>query len=147
MGREASRGTGMGGVLRWVGWDGLVLLALPFALLGLDSRWIWGGPGRDEWIYYGYFRFARLHLAEFGDRYYSSRLPVILPGYLTRHLLPPLAANLVLHLGLYWLAAGSFYLAARAFFGRRAALLSTLILGSQPFFLGALGWNYVDGFG
>lgn len=130
----------------WQG-DGLVLLLMPLVLLALDGHWIWSGPGRDNWIYYGYFRFARVYLEQFRDVYYSSRLSVILPGYLLRRLLPPLAANLVLHFGLYWLAVGAFYLTARAFVGRRAALLAVLVLGSQPYFLLAIGWNYVDGFG
>jgi hypothetical protein len=138
-----SHGTG----LRRAAWDGLFLLLLPLAQLAIDPRWIFAEPGRDQWIYYGYFRFARIYLAEFADFYYSSRLSVILPGYLLRHLLPPVAANVVLHLLLFWLAAGCFYVAARAFAGRWAALLATLIVCSQPFFLLAIGWNYVDGFG
>src|SRR4029079_15818879 len=33
-----------------------VLLALPLALLAVDPQWIWSGPWRDAWLYYGYFR-------------------------------------------------------------------------------------------
>src|ERR1700686_3875717 len=44
----------------------------------LARRWLFDGPGRDAWIYYGYFRFARVYLEEAASAYYSSRLSVIL---------------------------------------------------------------------
>jgi hypothetical protein len=129
--------------IRWP----LLLALLPLAQAILDRRWLFDGPGRDPWIYYGYFRFARIYLREGSDLYYSSRLPVILPGYLLRHLLPAIPANAVLHLALYGCALGALYLSASASAGRRAALLASLVLGGQPAFLRAIGSNYVSGFG
>ncbi len=125
----------------------LLLALLPLAQTALRPRWLFDGPGADPWIYYGYFRFARIYLHEAWAEYYSSRLSVILPGFLAHRALPPLAANAALHLALYACAVGAFFLAARAYAGRRGALLATVVLGSQPFFLNAIGSNYVDGFG
>jgi hypothetical protein len=125
-----------------------VLLAmLPLAQAALDRRWLFDGPGRDAWIYYGYFRFARVYLEEAASAYYSSRLSVILPGHLVRQLLPAVPANFVLHLGLYACAIAAFYGSTRIYAGRRAALLASLVLGCQPYFLWAMGSNYVPGFG
>lgn len=127
---------------------GLAALALlPLVLLALNSNWIYSGPHRDAWIYYGYFQNAVFYLKQFPDLYYGSRLAVILPGFLIHHLLPPVAANVVLHLALYWSAVLSFYLAVKELFGARVALLAGLALGCHPYFLQAIGWNYVDGFG
>jgi dolichyl-phosphate-mannose-protein mannosyltransferase len=127
---------------------GLAALALlPLVLLALNSNWIYSGPHRDAWIYYGYFQNAVFYLKQFPDLYYGSRLAVILPGFLVHHLLPPVAANVVLHLALYWSAVLSFYLAVKELFGARVALLAGLALGCHPYFLQAAGWNYVDGFG
>jgi hypothetical protein len=125
----------------------LLLALLPLAQTALRPRWLFDGPGADPWIYYGYFRFARIYLHEAWAEYYSSRLSVILPGFLAHRALPPLAANAALHLALYACAVGAFFLAARAYAGRRGALLAAVVLGSQPFFLNAVGSNYVDGFG
>ena len=125
----------------------LVLFVLPLAALLVDHQWIFGDPVRDPWIYYGYFRNGPDYLATFKQLYYSSRLSVILPGYWIHSLLAPIPANLVLHLGMYWASLFSFYGIARAFFGTGTALLSALCLGSNPFFLLAVGQNYVDGFG
>lgn len=127
----------------------LLLLLLPFALLALDSSWIYSLPMRDPWIYYGYFHNAAQYADEFPDRYFSSRLSVILPGFLVHRALdlPPLAANLILRLALFWTAVLSFYGVCRMTLGPRAALLAAVALGSHPFFLLAVGTNYVDGFG
>jgi hypothetical protein len=126
---------------------GALLAALPLAQAALDRRWLFDGPGRDTWIYYGYFRFARVYLEEAASAYYSSRLSVILPGHLVRKLLPAVPANVVLHLGLYACAVAAFYGSTRIYTGRRGALLASLVLGCQPYFLWAMGTNYVPGFG
>ncbi len=126
---------------------GALLAALPLAQVALDRRWLFDGPGRDPWIYYGYFRFARVYLEEAASAYYSSRLSVILPGHLVRKLLPAVPANVVLHLGLYACAIAAFYGTTRIYSGRRGALLASLVLGCQPYFLWAMGSNYVPGFG
>ena len=130
-------------------WDpGLAILAaLPLVLLAIDSDWIFSGPHRDAWIYYGYFENAVYLLRRFPAVYYSSRLAVILPGFVLHHLLPPLMANLVLHLALYWAAVLSFYGVVKRTFGVRVALLTGLALGCHPYLLSEVGWNYVDGFG
>ncbi|HEY6322328.1 MAG TPA: hypothetical protein VJA16_12290, partial [Thermoanaerobaculia bacterium] len=126
---------------------GVLLAALPLAQAALDRLWLFDGPGRDTWIYYGYFRFARVYLEEAASAYYSSRLSVILPGHLVSRLLPAVPANVVLHLGLYAGAIAAFYASTRIYTGRRGALLASLVLGCQPYFLLAIGSNYVSGFG
>ncbi|HMF11012.1 MAG TPA: glycosyltransferase family 39 protein, partial [Gemmataceae bacterium] len=87
------------------------------------------------------------YLATFRGYYYSARLSVILPGYVLHSVLPHLTANLVLHLGLYWISLFAFYLIARRLFGTLPAFLAALCLGANPFFLFSEGQNYVDGFG
>jgi len=124
-----------------------VLTLLPLVLLAIDSDWIFSGPDRDAWIYYGYFENAVAYLRRFQEQYYSSRPAMFLPGFLLHHLLPTVAANVALHLAVYWSAVLSFYLVVKDLFGSRVALLAGLALGCHPYFLQAAGWNYVDGFG
>jgi hypothetical protein len=125
----------------------LLLALLPAGLLAANPRWIWSGPWRDAWIYYGFFRFARIYLHDFETLYFSSRLSVILPGYLARHLLPAAPANLVLHLALYWTALFALWGVLRSLYGQATALLTATACGVQPAFLLAMGRNLVDGFG
>ena len=125
----------------------ILIVLLPAAILALNSRWLFGGLYRDPWIYYGFFRDAPAYIRAFHGQYYATRLSVILPGYAIHQLLSPVAAQVLLHLGLAWAALLSFYVAARETVGARAALLAALSLGGYPFFLHAVGWNHVDGFG
>lgn len=127
--------------------DVLAIVLLPVALLLVNHQWIFSGPWRDPWIYYGHFRGLPEYMRVFTGTYFTSRLSVLLPGWIVYRLLSGLAANVVLHLLLFWLAALSFYGTALRIFGRRAALVSTLALACHPFFLDSVGENYVDGFG
>lgn len=125
----------------------LMLLLLPVVLFLLAPNWIFSGPYRDAWIYYGYYQSGSFYLQEFPDAYYSSRLAVFLPGFVLHHLLPSIAGNVVLHLGLCWTALFSFHRVVKELYGSHTAFLGSLAFGTHPLLLHALGWNYVDGFG
>ena len=62
-------------------------------------------------------------------------------------MLPPVVATLLLHLALCAVALACFAVAAERVAGRGAALAATALLGLNPQFLRAVGWDYVDGFG
>lgn len=125
----------------------LLLGVLPFALLLVDPNWMYAGPRRDPWIYFGYFRDAKALISAFPHQYYSSRLSVILPGALFHALLPSGLAHVALHGLLHAAGTLAFFGAAALLLGRRAALLFSFALGMHPFFLTAVGVDYVDGFG
>lgn len=136
--------------VRWVDrvrWDVALLIFLPVGLLTVNQEWIFSGNFRDPWIYFGFFKNAPDLLAAFSDEYYSSRLSVILPGFVLHQFLDAAAATVALHLLLYWTSVFAFFDVSSRLLGRAAGLLSTVLLGSHPFFLWAIGSNYVDGFG
>jgi hypothetical protein len=126
----------------------VVLLLFPLVLLGLDHSWAFTSPDYlDPWFYLGYFLNLPQHMVLFDGSYYNTRLSVILPGYVAYRLLPPLAANYALHLGMYYAGVFSLYLILAQTVSRRAALLAALCMGGSYFFLRAVGWDYVDGYG
>ena len=125
----------------------LILLVLPWVSLAIDPNWIYSRLLRDFWIYYGYFRNFPDHLSWFHEQYFSSRLSVILPGALAYQLFPPLIANAILHLGLYYVCVLSLYLALCRSCDRASSLVAAIALGANPAFLEAVGRDYVDGFG
>ncbi|HLK20849.1 MAG TPA: hypothetical protein VKT81_17980 [Bryobacteraceae bacterium] len=127
----------------------LVLLLLPWLVLIFSSAWIYNAfVGIDQWIYFGYFLNYPRYVSEwFPDRYYGTRLPWVLPGYVLHALFDPKTARYVLHLGFYYIAVFSLYGLLRRAIGSRAALLASVLFGTYSFFLGAIGWDYVDGAG
>jgi hypothetical protein len=136
--------------LDWTIWHLLLLIAWPWLLLLVSPNWIYLNVGGyvDAWLYFGYFQNLRSYLQTYTDiQYYGSRLSWVVPGYLAYHLLPPLAANLILRLGVFYTTVLSTYGTLALTTQRRTALLIALLLGGYSYFLQAAGSDYVDGAG
>ena len=124
----------------------------PILLAFLNSNWIFT-PATDflpdPWFYFAYFRYFYMYAPEFPSNihYFVERLTWNVPGYYVYQLFPPLLANYVLHLTVCYIALFSLYGTLRILFNERVALISALLLGSYPWFLRAVGWDYVDGIG
>src|SRR5205823_4359894 len=107
----------------------ILLLVLPWLLLACDTEWIFANRIIDAWYYTGYYLDLMQHLRNFPDLYYSSRLSTLLVGHAVYQVLPPVAANYALHLGLYYVTVLSVYRVLSLAVGRRAGLLASLMLG------------------
>lgn len=128
--------------------DITILLLTPAFLCLVVRDWIFTPIGTiDPYMYLGYFRNFEHYFTFFGNAYYGTRLPFIIPGYICYKIFPPLMANYVLHLGFYYLALFSLYFILRITVNRRIALLSAVFMGFYPYFLSAVGGDYVDGAG
>src|SRR4051812_25844975 len=90
-----------------------VLLALPWLLLAIDRTWAASALFLDPYIYVGYFLDLPGHLHAFPTHYISTRLPVLVPGWIAHRLLPPLAASLGLRLALFYTSVFSLHHAVR----------------------------------
>lgn len=128
------------------------LVALPLVLAGLNSNWIFTPPKGnipDPWFYLAYFRNLYKLAPAFPSitRYFIDRVTWNVPGYWVYHLFPPVTANYVLHLAVYYTAVFSLFGILSILFNRRTALVSALLMGSYPWFLRAAGWDYLDGLG
>src|SRR5262249_7589238 len=127
--------------------DLALLLILPVLLLTINHHWVFSDTRRiDPWVYFGYYLNLPNHLHAFGGTYYGTRLSTIIPGYLAYQLLPPLAANYILHLILDYASVLSLYMILSQTLSRRAGFLAATCMGCHFFFLQAIGWDYVDGF-
>ena len=101
----------------------------------------------DPWVYTGFFLSFPRFLHDYAGTYYVTRLPWILPGFVAHALLPPLAANYVLHLGLFYLLLLGLYRFISHGAGRALALLVVLLSAWEPMMLSSVSWDYVDGAG
>lgn len=132
--------------------DRLILFAYPLLLLGINSTWIFTPVTNflpDPWFYFAYFRYFYDYAPAYPSNihYFVERITWNVPGYYIHQLFPPLLANYVLHLLVYYAAIFSLYGILNHLAGRRAAFLGALLLGSYPWLLRASGWDYVDGAG
>lgn len=132
--------------------DTITIFIFPLLLTSFNSNWIFSPTVNwlpDQWFYLGYFRYFYDYAPEFPSNihYFVERITWNVPGYYIYHLFPPLQANYVLHLLVYYVALFSLFGTLKILCNRRAALLTTLFLGAYPWFLRAVGWDYVDGVG
>jgi hypothetical protein len=117
-------------------------------LLAVCNDWTVTPPGLiDPWVYFGYYQNLPRHLTLYDGTYYGTRLSTVLPGYAAYRCFPPIAANYVLRLGLFYACVISLYLILARTISPRAGLLAAVCLGGHFFFLRAIGSDYVDGFG
>ena len=129
----------------------LVIFVLPWLLLAAGNNWIFdyvvAHKGPDPWFYSGFFVDFPGQLSTFPSTYYGTRLSWILPGYAAFRLFSPIVAEYVLHFGLFYVATICLYFTLKHTVGRRAGLLSAILMGGYGFFLWAAGWDYIDGAG
>jgi hypothetical protein len=125
----------------------LILFALPWLLLGVNVNWPFAnGDNWDPWFYWGHSQaFPKLFLSN--PCYDGERLPVILPGYLFHHIFAPLAAEVLFHTTFFYIAIYSAYFILKSTQDRHTAVLLATLLACHSFFIGAMGWDYIDGSG
>jgi hypothetical protein len=121
--------------------------AAALAVLRFVNTQIYTVPGTiDPWLYTAFmthFDFAYLH---FGNTYYASRLPVILPGLFLNAFLTPPQTYVAVHMVLF-LAGGLFlYLLVRTIFGTRVAMMLYPAVLTNAIYVNAHSWDYFDGF-
>jgi hypothetical protein len=125
----------------------VVLASLPWILLAFNAEWVYSDTGLlDAWLYHGFFhRFDQFAQTNFGVTYYATRLAWIVPGYAAYHLLPPHAANVLLHVSFFYATIAALYRAAAILTNRSAALISTCAFATATPTIVAFGWDYIDG--
>ena len=132
--------------------DGVILVLLPLILTSINSNWIFTPVTNympDPWFYFAYFRYFYNYAPVYPSNvhYFVERLTWNVPGFYLYKIFPPLQANYILHLSVYYVAVFSLFGTLNLIFNRRTALMSALLMGSYPWVLRAVGWDYVDGTG
>lgn len=99
----------------------------------------------DPWIYTGAMWNLDYLYRFFGDTYYLSRLPWIIPGYLLNQILSTRESFIALHVAFALTAAVSGFLVARRVYGRTAAFAAFGALVTSLLFYDAYSTDYPDG--
>lgn len=100
----------------------------------------------DPWLYHAYFhRFPEFVSTLYPGTYYGTRLGWIVPGFAVYSIFPPHVANLVLHVGLFYVALAGIYGTVASLADRNSALFSAVAFGTFWQALIPMGWDYPDG--
>jgi hypothetical protein len=127
--------------------DVLLIALIPLLYLAINRSFGLNRAGDiDTWVYYGLAKsFWHQYGPDFYNDYYETRLPYIIPAALVFAIPSDRAASLIFSYLQYCLCAFSFYYVLRHHVSKNAALLTTVVMGSDIFFMRTVGWQYVDG--
>lgn len=119
-----------------------VLVAMPLVMAMLGRDWLYTSIGYlDPWYNVGFFLFY--HDNTFlADHYKLQRLPWILPGWILYHVLGPLVANFVLHIGALVVSTVFVYLGLARLVSKQSAFVVAAFLTVYIPFHGSGGWDY-----
>jgi hypothetical protein len=140
---------------RAVGWrpsaEVMILWAMPWLLLLLDRDWPYAALLHDPWIYLGHAidpwdMFVKINGDYHAHFYYTSRLSIIMPLAAAHAVLPALAANFLVRLVLFEVSVLCVFDLLGRRIGRKTGLFAAFILGTNYFFLDAIGRDYSDAF-
>jgi hypothetical protein len=121
------------------------IFVIPGVLWLLNRNWVFQNLGHmDPWYYFGAFRFfPRFH--NLLPSYATERMTWIAPGYLFVRVFGQVAGVALLHCCLVLLCLYAAHDILRRLTDYRTAFVSTLLLGTSPFFIGAHSQDYVQG--
>lgn len=124
----------------------LLLLAVLYLM---NSSWLFLAPAFwiDPFIYTGYMIYGPLHVQEFKDLYYTTRMPAIALGWFMHWAISdPSIATIMLRFTYGVVLALGAAAGVQAFSASRAAPKVAIALALlNPYVLWAIGWDYVDG--
>jgi hypothetical protein len=126
----------------------LLLLTFPWGVFLLNDSWVYNHTFVTAGVYTGYFLHWPDYAREFPKNYSGARLTWVAPGWLAYHVFPPWWANLGLReLVLAGTTVPLWLTLRRLGAGVAGATLGGLVMLSNPYFLQAAGWDYVNGAG
>jgi hypothetical protein len=125
----------------------VALAAFPLLILAVNTSWVFPPVGwLDPWIYSGYHMHFKMMWDSWPNEYYGSRVPWTVLGFVVHRFFSPGASLIVLALVLFYASTYSLFYAIYGIFKNAAAgFVAACLLGTNSWFLLAIGWNYVDG--
>lgn len=147
--KPASRRTNPVLVPPWTRADVAILAGFPaaaFTLFAALHARVLNAPGElDTWIYTAVFENWDYMYRVFGDTYYVSRMPYLIPGYLVHQLFSPVASFYVVHWGYLFMGALAVFLLFRRFYNRTIAALGYAAMLTNVLFYDTHVNDYYDG--
>jgi hypothetical protein len=127
--------------------NGVAIALIPLIYLAINPSLGQNQAGDiDTWFYFGLAKSFWHRLGhDFYNDYYETRLPYIIPAALIFAIPGERIASLILSYLVYCTCAFSLFYVLCKHISTPTALLATMLMASDFFFMRAVGWQYVDG--
>jgi hypothetical protein len=127
--------------------DLIALAVIPIFYLAINPTFGQNQIGDpDTWFYFGLAKsFWHQRGPDFLNDYYETRLPYIIPAAIIFTIPNEKAATFILSYLVYCCSAFSLFYVLCRHVPKPTALLATILMASDIFFMRAVGWQYVDG--
>ena len=127
--------------------SGITIALIPLLYLAINRSFGQNQAGDiDTWFYFGVAKSFWYHLGhDFHNDYYETRLPYIIPAAIIFAIPSERLASLILSYLVYCTCAFSLFYVLCRHISKPTALLATMLLASDLFFMRTVGWQYVDG--
>ena len=123
-------------------------IAVPVAILALNPEWfvtnVFVPPWFDPFVYKALFRHPVESISAHPTYYPVTRIPAVAFGALFYAALPELIANFTFKIVLAVSALLALGATLRRLVGPATAALVVGVAGTYPFFVMAMGWDYID---
>ena len=124
----------------------IAIALIPIVYLAINPSFGQNQAGDiDTWFYFGLAKSFWHNLGpDFHNDYYETRLPYIIPAAVIFAIPSDRIAALTLSYVVYCACAFSLFYVLRRQVSKPTALLTTIIMASDIFFMRTVGWQYVD---
>lgn len=126
--------------------DTVVIALIPLLYLVINPSFGRNQPGDiDTWFYFGLAKqFWHQQGPDFYNDYYETRLPYIIPAAIIFTMPNDRIAALALSYLVYCACVFSLFYVLQRHVSKPTALLATVLMASDIFFMRTVGWQYVD---
>jgi hypothetical protein len=127
--------------------DIVAIALIPALYFAISASFGQNQPGDiDTWFYFGLAKsFWHQWGPDFYNDYYETRLPYIIPAAIIFAIPSDRIASLIISYLIYCSCAFSLFYVLSRQVSKPVALLATILMASDIFFMRTVGWQYVDG--
>lgn len=122
-----------------------LLILAPVLIYWVNPNWTFQGLGHyDNWYYAGFFNHDLGYQPDMSN-YAGERLSWNIPGHLLTMLFRAPIGGMILNFICHAAGLVLVYLIIRRFADARSGFLTAAVLAVNPLYIGANGWNYLNG--
>ena len=127
----------------------ILLIVSPLIIATINHKWLFDKADIDVWFYDGYYRVFEKYWNTFAPNvastYYGTRIPTILPGYLSHYIFGESFGKIVFNLILVSSTISiSLFSIFRNFVSDKLSFIAAMSIFADPYLIKVLGSDYIS---